>query len=158
MVARAQDAGGNAGPQMRLALPRCGAGQPLDVEAETLLKLVGKTQLLGIVAGQGDDDRAFVAISDRDPGDGFEFASEIRPLSLAFERQRQQRFFAGFGLDRGGEHSRRCPASAAPGFAAIIDRDGAAGLRQPPSNRQADDAGPDDNGLREMRMMQIWAR
>jgi len=35
-----------------------------------------------------------------------------------------------------------------PGFAAIVNRDPAAGLRQPPGNAEADNAGADDDGLR----------
>jgi hypothetical protein len=37
-----------------------------------------------------------------------------------------------------------------PGLAAIVDRDGAAGLGQPPGDAQADDAGADDDRPRAL--------
>ena len=107
-------------------------------------------QLRRIVAVQRDDHRALVAILDRDAGGGFEFAREIGPQALAFERQRQQRLLARLGLDRGGEHAGRRPAGAAPGLAAVVNGDRAAGLGQPPGNAEADDAGADDDGLRAL--------
>jgi hypothetical protein len=38
-----------------------------------------------------------------------------------------------------------------PGFAPVVNRDPATGLRQPPGNAEADDAGADDDGPRPMR-------
>ena len=151
MVARAQHRAGDAGAQMRLAPPRLGARKPFEVEAKALLELIGKAQLLGVVAGQGHDHRAFVPVADRDPGSGLDLAREIRPEKLTFQGQRQQCFFAGLGLDRGGEHTGRGPARAMTGLAAIIDRDRTSRLGQPPGNPQSDDPGADDDGLRPMR-------
>ena len=64
---------------MRLPTARLGARHPFEVEAEAPLKLVGKAQLFGVVAGQSDDDRALVAVADRDAGAGLDLAREIRP-------------------------------------------------------------------------------
>ena len=107
-------------------------------------------QRRGVVAVQRDDHRALAAIFDRDAGSGFEFAGEIGPQTLAFERQRQQRFLAGFGLDRGGQHAGRRPARAAPGLALIVNSHRAAGLGEPPRDAETDDAGADDNGPRAL--------
>jgi hypothetical protein len=38
-----------------------------------------------------------------------------------------------------------------PGLAAVVDRDGAAGLRETPGDAQPDDAGADDDRLRALR-------
>ncbi len=84
MVARARHRAGDAGAQMRLAAARLGAGQPFEIEAEALLELIGKAQLLGVVAAEGDDQRALVAVADRDPGGGLELAGKIRPQTLGF--------------------------------------------------------------------------
>ena len=145
MVARAPDRGGDAGLQMRLALARLRRGQPVQIEAEPLLEFVGMAQRRGVIAVERDDHRALAAILDRDAGGGFEFAGEIGPQALAFERQRQERLLAGLGLDRGGQHAGRRPARAMPGHASIVNGDGAAGLREPPRDAEADDAGADDD-------------
>ena len=129
VVIWAQHRSGDARPQVGLAPPRFGARHPFDREPECLLELVGEAQLLGVVAGQRDDDRALVAIADPDAGGGFDLAREIRPQVLAFEGEPEQRFFAGLGLDRGSEHSGRRPAGAVPSGAPVIHGDGAAGLR-----------------------------
>ena len=115
-------------------------------------------QLRGVVAVEGDDHRALVAVFDRHAGGGFQLAREIGPQALAFERQRQQRLLAGLGLDRGGEHAGRGPAGAVPGLAAVIDGDGAAGLREPPGDAEADHAGADDDRLRALLWERQWMR
>ena len=53
MVAWARHRAGDAGAQMRLAAARLGAGQPFEIEPEALLELIGKAQLLGVVAASG---------------------------------------------------------------------------------------------------------
>ncbi len=123
----------------------------MEVEAQAFLELKGMAQLDGIVAIERDDDRSLIAIFDRDARGDLHLARKIRPQALAFERQRQERLLARLGLDRGGEHPGRSPAGAAPGLAAVVHRDRAAGLNQPPGNAQADDAGPDDDCLRTLR-------
>ena len=55
-------------------------------------------------------------------GNGLEFTREIRPQKLTFQRQRQQCFFTGFGLDCSSEHTGRRPARAMTGLAAIVNR------------------------------------
>jgi hypothetical protein len=59
-------------------------------------------QLSRVVAVERDDQRALVAIADRNAGGGFQLAREIRPHALAFECQRQQRLLARLCLDRRG--------------------------------------------------------
>ncbi len=72
----------------------------------------------------------------------------MRPGILAGAAERVQRQLARLGLDAGGQHARRGPARAFPGFAALENLDRAAGLRQPPADRQPDHAAADDGGLR----------
>src|SRR5205085_10087790 len=88
MIALAQDGRGDARLQMRLAAARLGRRQPFEIEPEPGLELVGMTELLGIVAVEGEDERALVAVFDRNAGCGFELAREIGPSTLAFERER----------------------------------------------------------------------
>src|SRR5262249_61282636 len=103
----------------------------------TFLEFVGMTQLGGVVTIERDDERTLVAIVHRDAARCCQLAGEIGPEALAFERQRQERLFAGLGLDRSREHAGRGPTGAMPGLAAIVNRDGAASPRQPPSNTHA---------------------
>jgi hypothetical protein len=39
-----------------------------------------------------------------------------------------------------------------PGLALVVDRDAAAGLRQPPGDAQTNDAGANDDGLRPIEI------
>src|SRR5438128_3785481 len=135
---------------MRLLAARLGGIEPFEIEPQPLLEFVGMTQLRGVVAIERDDQRALVAVFRRDPGGALQFAREIGPQTLAFERQLQQLFFARFGLDRSGEHPSRGPAGAVPGFAAVVDGDRAAGLGETPGDAETDDAGADDDRLRAL--------
>src|SRR6516225_8437731 len=123
MVASAKHGTGKAGAQMRLEAADLGWRQPFEVEAEAPLELVSEAKLIEVVAGQRDDDRTLVPVFDRDPGSRLEFARELRPQTLAFERQREQCFLAGLGFDCGGEHAGSRPAGAAPGLAAFVNAD-----------------------------------
>ena len=136
---------------MRLLLACLRRRKPVQVETEPFLEFVGMAQLSGIVAVQRDDQRALVAIINRDAGNAFKLAGKIGPQTLAFERQRQQRLFARLGLDRSGEHARSGPGGAVPRLAAVVNRDLAAGLSQPPGDAKTDDPGADDDGLRTVR-------
>src|SRR5262249_6186945 len=68
MVVPAQHRTGKPGAQMRLEAADLGCRQPFEVEAEAPLKFVGEAKLIEVVAGQSDDDRALVAVFDRDAG------------------------------------------------------------------------------------------
>ena len=151
VISRAEDGAGNARPQVRLSPPRLRSRQPFELEPEAFLKIKGEAQLLGVVAGQSDDDCTLVAIADRDAGYRLEFARKIRPHALAFERQGEQRLLTGLGLDRGGEHSGGRPARASSGFGTVVDGHRATRLGQPPGNPQPHDPGADDDGLRAKR-------
>ena len=87
MISRAEDRAGDARPQVRLSPPRLRPRQPFEIEPEALLKIKGEAQLLGVVAGQSDDDRALVAIADRDAGYRLEFVRKIRPHALTLKGQ-----------------------------------------------------------------------
>src|SRR5215472_12484855 len=113
MIAAAQHCTRKPGAQMRLEPADLGWRQPFEAEAP--LELVSEAKLIEVVAGQRDDDRTLVPVFDRDPGSRLEFARELRPQTLAFERQREQCFLAGLGFDCGGEHAGSRPAGAAPG-------------------------------------------
>ena len=136
---------------MRLALSRLGGGQPLQVEPKPLLEFIGMAQLGGVVAIERDDEGTLITITDRNAAGRFQLARKIGPQALAFKRQRQEGLFAGLRLDRGSQHAGCGPAGAMPGFAAVVNRDRATGLRQPPSDAEADDAGADDDRLRTVR-------
>ena len=124
----------------------CAAVSQCRSRPEPFLEFVRMAQRRRVVAVQRDDHRALAAILDRNAGGGFEFAGEIGPQTLAFQRQRQKRLLAGLGLDGGRQHAGRRPARAAPGLALVVNRDRATGLREPPRNAEPDDAGADDNG------------
>ncbi len=136
---------------MRLASPRLSPRQPFELEAEALLKIVSVAQLFDVIAGQRYDDRALIAIADRNPGQRLDLARETRPHALAFERQRQQLFLARLGLDCRGQHSRSCPARAMSRRSAVVHGHRATRLREAPSDPQPDDPGADDNGFRSKR-------
>ena len=74
----------------------------------------------------------------------FELGGEIAASILAGAVERVQRQLARLGLDAGRKHAGRGPARAVPGLAALEHLDRAAGLRQPPADRQADHAAADD--------------
>ncbi len=119
---------------MRLAAPRLSPRQPLEIEAEALLKIIGVAQLLGIIAGQRDDDRALVAIADRNPGCRLELPRKTWPHALTFERQRQQLFLAGLGLDCRGQHPRSCPARSMSRCRAVVHGHRTTRLGEAPSD------------------------
>ena len=135
---------------MRLALARLRPAQPLDIEAEPALEIVGVAQLRRVVAIERDDERALVAVADRQVARAFQLAREIRPQPLAFQRQRQQLLLARLGLDRRRQHAGRRPARAVPGFAPVVHGDPAAGLGQAPGDGEANDPGADDDRLRAL--------
>ena len=89
VVPRTPHRGGDAGLQMRLALPRLGGIQPMQVEPEALLEFIGMAQLHRVIAVQRNNQGTLVAIVDRHAGGRFQLARELRPHALAFERQRQ---------------------------------------------------------------------
>src|SRR5262250_1532566 len=136
---------------MRFAPQRFYSRQPADFEAQASLKFIGEAELLGIVARQRNNDRSFVAIADRDPGRRFDFAREAWPQPLTFERERKELLFSGLGLYCRGEHPGCRPARTPSDPRAVVDGDGTARLRQPPSNAQPNDAGADDDGFRAIR-------
>src|SRR5271155_1896161 len=113
--------------RLRAADLRC--RQPSEFEAEPPLEFVGEAQLIEIVAGQGDNDCALVAVRDRSPGSSFELARKLGPPTPTLKSQRKKYHLARLGFDRGGEHAGRRPAGAAPGFSAIINRHRATCLR-----------------------------
>ena len=151
VIAGAEDGRSGTRFQMRLALSRLGGGQPLQVEPKPFLEFIGMAQLGCVVAIERDDQRALVAVIDRDAAGPFQLACEIGPQALAFERQRQERLLPRLRLDRRSEHAGGRPAGTAPGVAAVVHGDRAAGLCQPPRDTEADDPGADDDRLRTVR-------
>src|SRR5258708_19621226 len=99
---------------MRFATPCFHTRQPVDVEAQASLKFIGEAELLGIVAGQRNNDRSFVAIADRDPGCRFDLARKAGPQLLTFEREREQLLFSGLPLAAGRQHPAPPPPRPPP--------------------------------------------
>jgi hypothetical protein len=112
------------------------------------LEIVGVAKLRRIVAIERDHQRAFLAQLDALARGRFELGGKARPGILAGAAEPVQRELARLGLDTGSEHARRSPARALPSFATLENLDNAAGLRQPPTNRQTDHATADDRGFR----------
>ena len=81
MIAGAEDARGDRGPQSGLERADLHAAQPACVEAGALLLLMAKTQPLDLVAAERHDQRAFVAIVDGKRRFRFELRAELRPQS-----------------------------------------------------------------------------
>ena len=100
VIVRAVDRGEGTRVQMRLAGARLPAGQPGQVDAEAALEVEGKAQLLDVVAGQRDHQRAFLAQADVDPGGALELGGEIGPAALRLPVQREQGLLAGLGSRR----------------------------------------------------------
>ena len=148
MVAGAEDRGDGVGVQVRFALLRLTAGQPLVVEAQALLKVEVEAQPGDIVGIQGHDQRAFGAEVDLHAGGGFQFRREGGPELLAVAVQRKLAFFAGFDLHSGGQHAGGGVAGAKAGVALVENMDAASGCGQTPADAEADHAGADDQNGR----------
>src|SRR6266550_44282 len=132
---------------MRLAPPRLGGGDPLQRQAELVLKheVMGEPRL--IVCGQGNHQRALLAQFHVDARGGLEFGRERRPARLALAPERNQGLFAGLSLSAGGKHAGGRMARARPGGALVEHLDPRPAGRKPPGNAEADHAGADDGDV-----------
>ena len=73
--------------------------------------------------------------------------AELRPFALAFEREREQIGIARLVLRRRRQHAGGRKARAGADGGALEHRDRQAAQREPPRDRQADDAGPDHGDI-----------
>ncbi len=145
MVEGTVERGGDAARQMRLALARLVARQPLHRKLVPPHVVLLEAELLEVVAIERHHHRPLAAVAHPHPGRGLEVAGEVRPLRPALEQQRQERLLAGLGLDVCGEHAGRRPGGAVSGLAALEHGDGASGAGQVPADGQPADAAADDD-------------
>src|SRR6266700_2750199 len=70
--------------------------------ARPALQVISRTAQFSMIStpARRAADRPLVAIFDRDARGDLQLAGKVRPQALAFQRQRQERLLAGFGLDR----------------------------------------------------------
>ena len=99
-------------------------------------------QLGGVVAVDGDHERAVGAVAGRHPGRGLEVGGERRPQRGRLEVQRQELVFAEVGLGDGRQHARGHRRSTASRLVAFEHDNAQPGLGCAPSRREPGDAGP----------------
>src|SRR5262245_33096569 len=134
--------------KMRLAPPRFHRRDPLQRQAELLLKHKMMVEPCLVVRSQGHDQGAFGAQFDVDARGLHQVGGKRRPARLAVAAKRNERLLAGLGLAAGSQHSGRRIGGAAAGCAAIEDLDGRAAGSEPPGNAEAHDARANDGDLR----------
>ena len=79
---------------MGLAGACLAAGQPRQIDPQTLLKVVAEAQLLHIVAGQRHHQGALLAQAEIDPGQTLELGGECRPSLLGLAIECKEAFLA----------------------------------------------------------------
>ncbi len=135
--------------QMRFFRPCRRRRQPLDRQAELLLKFQMMRQRGLIVRRQRQNERAFAAQFDVDAGRLQKLLGEGRPARLAIAAERDQRLFARLGFSAGGKHPGRGMARARPGFAAV-EQQNLGARRQAPGDAKADHACADNDDARAL--------
>ena len=109
------------------------------------------------IRGQGDGERPLLAQIDAIAARLLQLGGKIRPQELAGAVQRQQPFLAGLQPRAGGEHAGGGMTGAPAGLALVEDGDGGSALGKAPGDRQADDAGPDDDDMQQRMRWRLFA-
>ena len=102
---------------------------------------MAEAQALYLVPADGDHEGAVLAVIDGAAGRRLERVAEGRPALKGFESQGQQQVGARLVLGGRGQHAGGREARAAADALALDHDDGAAGLRQAPSDGEADQPG-----------------
>src|SRR5262245_3819029 len=132
---------------MRLAPARLRRRDPLQWQAELVLKHEVLLQPRLLVGGERHDDGALGAQLDVDPGRLWKLRRKRWPARLARAPERHQRLLARLRLAAGGEHAGGRMRGARPGATAVKHLDHGAAGGQPPGNAKPDDAGANDGNL-----------
>ena len=144
-LTRRMNTGGAGRREPRLEVPAGTRAQPLDPEVERLHQLEAAAQLLGLVAIEGDVERAAGLVADLQLAVGGELGREPGPGSGGGQRQAHQRLLAPARLADRGEHPRghvggsgaragraRAPERAPPGAPPATRRPARSPHRRPP--------------------------
>jgi hypothetical protein len=148
VIARTENTRRDVRRQELFAPPRFDSRQPLDIQAETYLQVVGEPQRFGIVPRQSHDHRAVFAIVDGHAAGRLQLGGEAGPDFLRLQIEVEQRFLAGFNFGPRGQHTGRGPTRGLARFGPVKDIDPASGRGQTPSDAKTADAGADDGDAR----------
>jgi hypothetical protein len=148
MVLGRQHRTGELAGKMRLAAPRFRRRDPLQRQAELLLKGELMVEPRLVVRSQGNDQRTLAPQFHVDAGRFQQFRGKCGPTRLALTPELDQSFLARLGLGAGRQHPGGGMARAGARRATVEDRNRGAACRQAPSDAQPNDAGANNGDVR----------
>ena len=132
--------------QHRFQAAALAAGEPLRLQARTVLERVQFAQMGAVVGVEGDREGAAGPVADVLAARRLQLGGEGRVARGGGDVEAEQRLLAVVEFGDGGEHAGRDPGGTAARVG-VDDRGAQAALRRPPGGHQADDSAPDDEDV-----------
>src|SRR5207244_5995122 len=139
----------------RLQVPAGAGAQPLDAEVERAHQLEVAAQLLGLVAIEGDVERAAGLVAGLQLAVAGELGGETGPGSGGGQREAHPRLLAPAGFADRGEHARRHVRGSRARVVALEHANPHAAPRRPPCTREPDRPPTDHDGVRRLHAP-VW--